>query len=145
AYSSGTVGELLPDYRLLTREDRRDRLNFPALTAAIEQKARRYNADGRLRGIIIEHNASGTSAHQTLTASADRWLANLIIPFSPHGSKEQRAEQAGVWCRNGCVWLPHPGPEVPWLPVFEEELFAFPDTEFKDQVDSFSQLILYLE
>lgn len=145
AYSACTVGELVADYRLIIRHVWRDRLNFPDLTAAIEQLARTYNYDGKLRGVIIEDKASGTSAYQTLIASSDPWLAELIVPFSPHGSKEQRAEQAGVWCRNGCVWLPHPGPEVPWLEVFEEELFAFPDTEFKDQVDSFSQLILYLE
>ncbi len=146
AYSSCTVGELTPEYHLQIREVWRDKLAFPDLVAQIEAMMRVYNYDGKLRGVIIESKASGISAYQTLTgATADPNLAALIIPFEPSGSKEQRASQAGVWCRNDCVQLPHPSESVLWLEAFEDELFTFPDSEYKDQVDSFSQLVIYLE
>lgn len=145
AYTACNVGELLYDYRMLIRESWRDRLQFPDLPDTITSFARRYNVDGRLRGVIIEDKASGTSAYQTLTATADDWLKPLLVAFMPSGDKEQRANQSAVWCANGCVMLPEPSPAVPWLVDFEDELFTFPGSQWKDQVDSFSQLILYTE
>lgn len=148
-YAACTVGELTPDYRLHVREVWRDRLSFPDLTAAIERMARKYNDDGKLAAVIIEDKNSGTSAYQTLTsATADPWLARLLVPFMPVGSKRQRAGQAGVWCRNDCVSLPSPSLDASWLRAFEEELFSFAGSdkdEHDDQVDSFSQLIIFLE
>jgi len=41
--------------------------------------------------------------------------------------------------------LPHPSEHAPWLLEFENELFSFPGSAFKDQVDSFSQLVIYTE
>lgn len=145
AFTACTVGELLPDYRLVIREVSRERLQFPDLQSEITDEARRYNVDGKLRGVIIERKASGTSAIQTLTQTAEDWLAQLIIGFSPSGSKEQRGKQASVWCRNGCVLIPMVSAAAPWLHDFEEELFNFPSSTYKDQVDSLSQLIIYLE
>jgi hypothetical protein len=43
------------------------------------------------------------------------------------------------------VLLPAPSELSPWLVDFEDELFTFPGSEFMDQVDAFSQLILYTE
>ncbi len=145
AYTACVIGELWPDYRLAVREVWRDRLEFPELPVTIETIARRYNRDEKLRGIIIEDKASGTSAYQTLSASSEEWLRPLLVAFQPVGDKVQRAQQAGVWCRNGCVLLPRPGPAAPWLVDFEDELFTFPGSIFKDQVDAFDQLILYVE
>lgn len=145
AYTACTVGELWPDYRLAIREVWRDRVEFPELPQTMAGFARRYNRDGKLRGVIIEDKASGTSAYQTLIASAEDWLRRLLIAFQPMGDKEQRAQQAGVWCKNSSVLLPYPGPVVPWLVDFEDELFSFPSSTFKDMVDSFSQLCIYLE
>lgn len=145
AYTARVVGELMPDYRLLIRNVWRDRLTFPALPAMIGQDAALYNVGGPIRGVLIEDKASGTSAYQTLQATSDAWLRPLLVPFMPSGSKEQRAEQAAVWCRNGCVLLPEPGSSVPWLLDFENELFTAPQSEFMDQVDALSQLILWVE
>lgn len=145
AYTASAVGELLSDYRLILRHVWRDRLQFPDLPDTITALARRFNSDGRLRGVIIEDKASGTSAYQTLMATAEQWLRPLLIAFEPDGDKETRASQAGVWCANGSVLLPAPGEAVAWLIDFEDELFAFPGSEFMDQVDAFSQLILYVE
>lgn len=145
AYSALSVVEMLPDYRVTKREAWRDRLIFPDLVGAVERFSRRYNRDEKLRGIVIEDKASGTSVYQTLMASSPAWLSDLLIPFQPQGDKLQRAQQAAVWCKLGCVLLPHPHDSVPWLYEFERELFAFPDSEYMDQVDAFSQIIIYLE
>ncbi len=145
AYTVATVGELWPDYRLGLRHVYRDRLQFPRLPEAIEQLAWEYNRDGKLHSIVIEDKASGTSAIQTLRANAPEWLADLIQPYTPHGDKEYRAKLAAAWCANGMVWLPRPSDLTPWLFDFERELFEFPRSAYADQVDAFSQLILWTE
>lgn len=145
AYSVCVTGDLLPDYRLLIRHVYRQRLTFPDLPATIERTARQFNGDEKLRGVLIEDRASGISAYQTLMASSESWMAHRLVPFSPSGSKIFRAEQASVWCRNGCVLLPIPNDAATWLFEFEDELFTAPGSEFMDQVDALTQLILYLE
>lgn len=144
AYTARVVGELMPNYTLLIRNVYRDRHTFPSLPQAISHDAATYN-DGKLRNVLIEDKASGISAIQTLQSSAEPWLAGLLTPFEPKGSKEQRAEQAAVWCRNGCVLLPTPGDAVPWLLDYENELFTAPQSEYMDQVDATTQLILWVE
>lgn len=145
AYSALTVGELQPDYTLLIREVYRERLPFPDLPEVMKDFARKYNRDEKLRGIIIEDKASGTSAYQTLANTAESWLKARLIPFMPTADKVTRAQQAAVWCKNSCILLPHPTDNLFWLYDFEDELFNFPGSVYKDQTDSFSQLILWLE
>lgn len=145
AYSARVVGELLPDYRMIIREVWRKRLPFPDLPEEIHRSARKYARDGKLRGVIIEDKVSGTSAFQTLSKQADSDIADLLIAFMPPGGKETRAEQAAVWCKQDCVMLPHPDQDAFWLYDFEDELFDFPGTTFADQVDAFSQLIIWTE
>lgn len=145
AYSAAVVAELMANYRLRIRHVERERLTFPALPPAIERLATEWNRDGKLHGVLIEDKASGTSAIQTLRATAPSWLANLVIAFNPNGDKEYRAGQAAVWCRNGCIDLPKPSEAVPWLHAYTEELFGFPNVAYLDQVDATSQMIIYLE
>lgn len=145
AWTVGITGEILDDYRLVIRDVYRARLIFPELPATIESVARQWNYDGRLSYVVIEDKSSGKAANQTLKATSPEWLRNLISPYQPAGSKEHRAAAAAVWCRNGMVLLPHPGPAVPWLLDFEDELFSFPQSAYADQVDTFSQLILFSE
>lgn len=144
-YTGYTVMELWPDYRLALRFAQRQRLEFPYLVDAITSAARTWNADERLHGIIIEDKVSGTSALQTLAASAPAWLRALLIPFMPTTDKVTRASQAAVWCKNHCVLLPVPTPTAVWLADFEDELFGFPQMTHDDLVDPFNQTILYLE
>lgn len=145
AFTACVVGELWPDYRMGIREVWRERLSFPDLVPAIEATARRHNADGKLRGVIIEDRASGTSAYQTLAASAPDWLRGLLVAFQPSGSKAERAKQASVWTRNGCVLLPFPSEQAPWLYEFEQEIYAAPFGQWLDQTDALSQLVIYTE
>jgi predicted phage terminase large subunit-like protein len=141
-YTGYTVGELSPDYMLRTHIVDRERVEFPELLDLIMEVAMQQNMDGKLLGVIIEDKSSGTSAYQTLSAIAPPWLKRLLIPFMPTVGKEARAEKAAVWCRNGTVLLPY---SAYWLPSFEQEFFSFPSSAHKDRVDSFVQLILFLE
>jgi predicted phage terminase large subunit-like protein len=147
AYSAAVVADLNPDYRLAIRHVYREKLIFPDLVPMIVGLATDWNQDGKLRGVIIEDKVSGISAYQTLIQSGPPWLRGLLIPFNPGplGDKEARAQQAAVWAKLGCVLLPEPSIAVPWLADFEREMFAFPDTEYKDQVDALNQLVLFLE
>jgi predicted phage terminase large subunit-like protein len=145
AYTACNVGELQPNYKLAIREVYRERLEFPELPQVMAQVTSRYTVDGKLRGVLIEDKASGTSAYQTLMASANRELRTMLQPFQPIGDKDTRANQAAVWCKNDCILLPEPSDTVPWLLDFEEELFAIPSSTFRDQADAFAQLIIFTE
>ncbi|MCP5019882.1 MAG: hypothetical protein GY938_32045 [Ketobacter sp.] len=145
AYSAYVVGELTPDYRMCIRRVKLDRIEFPALPGIIEQVAERHNRDGKLKACIVEYKSSGVQAMQTLLAVAPDWLKALMVSFSPTISKEQRGQQAAVWCKNGSVLLPHPSDSNPWLMDFEDHLFDFPQSSIKDDADAFNQLIMYTE
>ena len=144
--SALTVCELLGDYRLFLRHASWQRLQFPQLASAITAEARRWMADGKLRGILIEDKASGISVLQTLRQGAPPEIAALLQAFSPGQlSKAARARQASLWCERGCVLLPQPSDEVPWLFDFEDLLYKFPAAKINDPIDAFTQAILYLE
>lgn len=147
AYSVLTVGEMIHDpinsYRLRLRHVWRDRLLFPSLAAQVERDIERWDHDGKLRDIIIEDKSSGTSLYQTLMASGSPRVRSMLRAFMPTGSKDQRFEQAGVWVRNGSFLLPRLSEETRWLLAFEDEVFE--ETEWLDQRDSVSQLIIFFE
>lgn len=145
AWTAGVTGAILDDYRLAIVDVYRERLTFDVLPATIESVARQWNRDGLLRYIVVEDKSSGKAANQTLRATAPNWLRPMVSPYQPVGSKEHRAGQAAVWCRNGMVLLPHPDAAAPWLMDFEDELFTFPQGKFADQADAFSQLVLFME
>ncbi len=145
AYSAMVELEVQPDYRVLVRRVFREKLIYPDLVPVIEAEAARGNADLKLRGVVIEDKASGISAIQTLQQAGPAWLRTLVIPFEPKGDKRQRGQQAAVWCKLGCVWLPEPSEAVPWLLDFESELYAAPDGAYLDQHDAATMGILYLE
>ena len=144
--SALTVWELLADYRLRLRFASWQKLQFPQLARAIQDEARRWMGDGLLRGIVIEDKASGISALQTLEQSAPREIARLLQPFQPGQlSKLARARQASLWCERGCVLLPEPCEQAPWLLEFEDMLYKFPAATLNDPADSLAQAVLYLE
>lgn len=146
AYTALVVGEVTADYRLIIRDVWQDKLMVPHLADKVRDHAIAGNRDDNLRAVIIEDMSSGTGIVQTLGLGND-WLSRLLVPFRPanYGDKVQRAQQAALWCKRGCVLLPQPSAAAPWLHDFEQQLFNFPDTENKDMVDAFSQLVIYLE
>ena len=145
AYASIVCGELSGDYALRIRNVWRGRPLFTDLVEEVISQAKRWNHDGKLRGIVIEEKASGASVIQTLRAQAPEWMVGLIIPYNPAVDKTVRARQAAVWCRNNCILFPHPSNDVAWMHDFTQEILRFPTSNFMDQVDAFSQLIIYLE
>ncbi len=148
-FSAWGVYELTPAYQLMVRDIDQRRLLFPQLASTIEELAQRWNYDRKLKGIIIEDKASGTSVIQTLRQSALDWIAELLIPFAPQGSKDFRHRQASLWCDRGAVLFPRPSADVPWLFDFfsgpDAELFNYPAVPHDDRADTLSQVVIYLE
>lgn len=140
AYSCGVVGELTYDYRLFIKEVVHKKVEFVQLQYEVENLANKYNQDGLLEGIIIEYESSGIATVQSLKATADPEISQIIIPFNPVQKKEVRALEAAKFMEKGMILFPLYSTDNKWLPVFEDELLAFPDG-FKDQSDAFSQLV----
>lgn len=144
-YTARGVVELLSDYRLIVRHSWKQRLQLPQLASAIQEEAVRWNFDGKLRGVVVEDKGSGTSALQSLRQEAPQAVSRLLVGFIPGGSKEYRARQASLWCSRDCILLPWPDERADWLFDFEDTLYKFPAVKHDDEVDWFSQIVLYLE
>ncbi len=145
-YTAMVVFELLPDYRIFTRHVWWRKLQFPQLSSTIEAEAVRWMFDEKLRFCVIEDKASGISAIQTLEQGATESVSQRIKAFNPGmSSKPARMRQASLWCERGCVLLPTPHDDVPWLMDFEDMLYKLPAAKFDDPGDAFSMGILYLE
>lgn len=148
AYNVAVVLELLKDYRIRVRHVWREKCQFPELVRQVTDLTHEYNYDNRLRGVIVEDKASGPTMYQTVKKSGDPLLKEFINVWWMPGSKEEKWHQASLWCSLDCVEIPHPtmyGDTADWLFPFEEELYAVPTTEYKDQADAFTLGILYLE
>jgi predicted phage terminase large subunit-like protein len=141
AFTCGICGELTPDYKLFIRNIWRDKIEFPQLQYAVEGQVKKFGGN-MLRDIIIENKSSGIQAIQSMKQTSK--LADNVVPFNPKGDKIARAYEAAKWCEKGMVILPPVGPDNDWMFNFEEELFLFPNSKYKDQVDSLSQLCDYL-
>jgi predicted phage terminase large subunit-like protein len=109
----------------------RRRLEFPDLKRAVIQQAHSHGA----RKVIIEDKGSGTSLLQTLRAEPHDLS---ILAFKPEGDKVMRIHGQLDKIEAGRVLLPR---AAPWLEAFLEELRAFPNGRFDDQVDSLSQFL----
>ncbi len=144
-YSVCVTADILADYRMVVRHVYRDRLTFDVVPQTVISLARQWNREGLLRNVVIEDKSSGTPAYQTVKATAEGWLRELLIAYQPMGGKVERANAASVWCANGMVWLPQPGEAAPWLMDFEDELYSFPQGTHDDQVDALSQVIIFCE
>jgi predicted phage terminase large subunit-like protein len=136
AYTACTVGEVTTDYKLFIREVWRDRVDFPDLQKQIERLAQKYR--DKLHYILIENKSSGISVIQSIQKSSPDWIARMIVPISVKADKDTRANSAAIWASQGCISLSND------LEVFEQELFTFPNSKYKDQTDSFTQLVDYV-
>lgn len=148
AYSALTVGDLQPDYRLPLRYAAREKLELPELLEWVTEQLAPFNEDEKLRALIVENAASGRQLIQTLRKSGPPRLRNIIVAIKPRTEKNRKEHEwraASVWCKRGMMPLPMASPQVHWLHPYESELFAVPNTTYKDQADSTAQLINYLE
>lgn len=140
------VFELMTDYRILLRLAWWQRLQVPQVTSTVNDNTLRWSFDDKLRATVVEDKGSGIAVLQTLRQGADPVVAALLQEFNPGtASKPERGRRASLWCERGCVLLPMPHEDMPWLFDFEELLFKFPATKIDDPQDAFSMGILYLE
>lgn len=143
ARSSIVVGGITEDYRLIPVFVWADKVEFPQLVDKLIEVASLYRED-RLYDIVIEKKSSGISAIQTLQQNAPEWIARKVMGYTPQLDKEARASVASTWCENGSAILP-PSVGNDWMLMFEKELFEFPNGKYKDMVDAYVQLILWVE
>jgi predicted phage terminase large subunit-like protein len=138
AYSCCCVFDITANYQAFLRNVIREKLEFPQLKDWILSLANYYR--DKLSLIFIENKSTGTPALQTLRQAADPFIQSILIDVNikPDEGKEVRAKQSSVWCEQGAIILPPPTDEFSWLAQFEQELFNFPSSKFKDQVDSFT-------
>jgi len=92
--------------------------------------------------IYVEDAANGPAIVNVL-----RGQVPGIVPVTPQGSKEARAQAAQPFVEAGNVWLPNPRPHgrrIPgreWVDDFLHQLCCFPNGAHDDDVDAFTQLI----
>jgi len=127
-----------------------DHLAFPELRAKLVAEWHSiYGKTDKRKGkkadvLLIEAKASGLSLIQDLRQ------ANLpAIPYNPGSAdKINRAHQASPILELDCLWIPEsgkePGRAVTWARNFLLEIEAFPNGAHDDQVDAFTQCIIYL-
>jgi predicted phage terminase large subunit-like protein len=114
-------------------DQRRERLDFPATVAAVEEMTRKYpTATAKL----VEDKANGPAVIATL-----RNRIGGLIAVNPEGGKIARANAVSPLVESGNVFLPHPA-IAPWVEGFIEECAAFPHGRNDDQVDQMTQALL---
>jgi predicted phage terminase large subunit-like protein len=107
----------------------RERLDYPSLKARAIMHARAYNPSK----VLIEDTGVGTA----LVAELKR--AGLIaIAVKPERNKKTRMSIQSAKFESGLVFFPK---QAPWLAAYEGEIFAFPNVQYDDQVDSTAQAL----
>jgi predicted phage terminase large subunit-like protein len=107
----------------------RNRVDYPALKAAVRTLAARHGA----RRVLVEDAGAGTSLVQELLGEV-----NGILAVKPDRDKISRMAVVSAKFESGLIFLPD---RAPWLADFEAELFAFPGSRHNDQCDSASQAL----
>jgi predicted phage terminase large subunit-like protein len=109
----------------------RDRFDFPTLRARAIAYARAH----KVNKILIEDTGVGTA----LVAELQKEGLSAIA-VKPEHDKQTRMSIQSAKFESGRVLLPT---QASWLDKFEAELFAFPNGDHDDQVDSTSQALAH--
>lgn len=120
-------------------------MNYPDGKKAVVNMALKYNPDI----ILIEDKVTGTALLQELPLEQIPSEGNgsfKLFPYSllgilPDINKQARMERESCAVLAGKVKLPG---TAPWLTDFELEVTAFPNSEYKDQVDMLSMFLRYM-
>lgn len=128
-------GRLEGGARLYITEALAEFMNFDRLCS--ETRAVRDRARGP---IWVEDEANGPALMNTLSASVPG-----LIPVTPGsgeggGSKYERFVAAAYYVRSGSILFPPRG-SAPWVEPFVARLLSYPNVEFDDDMDAFSQLV----
>ena len=127
-----TFGVLGKKFHLL--DAFRQKLNYPDLRHACYDLQKKYQA----RVVIVEKASSGISLYQDIRNAGHDWIFNL----GPEKGKVPRAHQQSAKIEQGQVYLSN---EASWLEAFENEVTAFPNGKYDDQVDALTQFLRALE
>ncbi len=109
----------------------RDRLLYPDLKAQAIAQAKKHRPDV----ILIEEAGLGRTLIKDLKAAGFK-----AVGVIPEGDKLTRVSVQLEKFANGQVFFPR---EAPWLVDHENELFAFPNGRYDDQVDALVQALAY--
>lgn len=110
----------------------RDRLDFPGTIKAFKRLTALWPRAGVK---LVENKANGPAVIQSL-----RSKISGIIAVNPRGDKVARAHAVTPQVEAGNVYLPHPA-IAPWVNELIEEAAAFPNSAYKDQVDTLTQAL----
>ena len=113
----------------------RERLEYPWLKKRVIEMERRHDA----HHVLIEDKGSGTQLIQDLRFEK---TGVRPIPITPEADKVTRLSNQSAHIEAGQVFLPE---SAPWLDEFKDEIMAFPNGRFDDQVDSLSQFLGWAE
>lgn len=107
----------------------RKRMAYPELKKRIIEEKERWDADE----VLIEDKGSGETLNQDLPGEGCH-----TIKVEVTADKQVRMSTCSGKIEAGAVYIPH---RAHWLDDFMNEVLAFPDSRFDDQVDAFSQLL----
>jgi predicted phage terminase large subunit-like protein len=108
------------------------RWTYPELSHQIKEKMAYWDA----QYAIIENKASGQSLIQDL-----EYQGIPVVPYQPEKDKETRANACVPFCEAGLVWVPE---HEQWSRDFVTECMQFPSGQYDDQVDQFTQAVLWM-
>lgn len=114
----------------------RKKMGFADSLKAIKDFALKYPD---YKAVLVEDKANGSAIIDSI-----KGIIKKVIPISPTGSKEERAEATAPHWEAGNIWLPHPS-IAPWVEDFVNEHKVFPNGKHDDQVDSGTQAVEYLD
>ena len=121
-------------YHLYLIDVWREKTEFTRLAYVIPKLAEDYNA----HQVIIENSGAAQALIQPLYKQ-DPYRYSW---YTPKHDKKTRLEMGSPFVESGRVVLPE---VAQWLPLFLKELNCFPNSKYTDQVDSFSQALMWLK
>jgi phage terminase large subunit-like protein len=145
AYTALVVLDYIPwqrGYAALVRHVWRGRVDSGELLPLVIEQAREFD-NGKLSTIVVEFASSGKMLTKQLKINAPVHIRRLITKYPPRDSKDARQYAAAMPCQAGRVWLPYPHERAPWLSAFTTELYAVPQSKYRDQTDAFAVGILW--
>lgn len=113
----------------------RDQMAFPETVDAVRSLSTSWP---KTHEKYVEDKANGPA----VVAQLQHEIAGLL-PVSPEGGKESRANAVTWMVKAGNVYLPHPA-YAPWVWDLIEEASNFPNAKHDDQVDALSQALVHL-
>lgn len=107
-----------------------DTTRIQAEAPDVEKIALQLARQRRIQWVGIEDAHYGSGVVQKM-----RREGVPVRKLVPDKDKWTRAQLPAVWAENGKIYLPE---QAPWLQVWEDEVFMFPNAAHDDQVDALS-------